>query len=119
LAKKNPYIFTIGFNAKDPEHVEVVKVLNNQGKGNIASLIVKAVLSYTDKTNISNFDLESIKPILQNMVDIKMEILIEELGNFRETSLTKPTQRYETKDAVSDDMKSSIMEDLNAFRRNK
>jgi hypothetical protein len=46
MTKKNPYLFTIGFNAKDPNHVQVANLLNEQGKGNIASFLVRAVLSY-------------------------------------------------------------------------
>lgn len=44
--KKNEFVFTIGFKKKDPEHVRVVKMLNEMGT--INQFIVDAVLCYVD-----------------------------------------------------------------------
>ena len=32
VGKKNPYVFTIGFDKKNPEHLEVVEILNGDGE---------------------------------------------------------------------------------------
>ena len=47
MGKKNPYVFTIGFDKKNPEHLEVVKLLNGTEKK--AALIAEAILQYTGK----------------------------------------------------------------------
>ena len=44
MGKKNPYVFTIGFDKKNPEHLEVVEILNGTEKK--AALIAEAVLQY-------------------------------------------------------------------------
>lgn len=48
MEKKNPYVTTIGFNRKDPSHVQVARILNEMGRGK-AQYIVNAVLSYQNK----------------------------------------------------------------------
>ena len=47
MGKKNPYVFTIGFDKKNPEHLEVVEILNGTEKK--AALIAEAILQYTGK----------------------------------------------------------------------
>ena len=47
VGKKNPYVFTIGFDRKNPEHLEVVEILNGTEKK--AALIAEAVLQYMGK----------------------------------------------------------------------
>ena len=47
VGKKNPYVFTIGFDKKNPEHLEVVEILNGTEKK--AALIAEAVLQYMVK----------------------------------------------------------------------
>ena len=42
MGKKNPYVFTIGFDKKNPEHLEVVEILNGTEKK--AALIAEAIL---------------------------------------------------------------------------
>lgn len=44
--KKNEFVFTIGFKKKDPEHIRVVKMLNEMDT--INQFIVDAVLCYVD-----------------------------------------------------------------------
>ncbi len=45
MGKKNPYVTTIGFNRRDPAHVEVAQFLNGMERGK-AQYIVDAVLAY-------------------------------------------------------------------------
>lgn len=45
MAKKNPYVTTIGFNREDSDHVYVAGLLNDMGRGK-AQYIVKAIMAY-------------------------------------------------------------------------
>ena len=45
MAKKNPYVMTIGFKKDDPDHLAVADFLNGIGHGK-AQYIVKAILAY-------------------------------------------------------------------------
>lgn len=45
MAKKNPYVTTIGFNKEDPDHVYVADFLNAMGRGK-GQYIVKAIMAY-------------------------------------------------------------------------
>lgn len=45
MAKKNPYVTTIGFNKEDPDHVYVTDFLNSMGRGK-GQYIVKAIMAY-------------------------------------------------------------------------
>ena len=47
MGKKNPYVFTIGFDRKNPEHQEVVEILNATDKK--AALIADVILQYTGR----------------------------------------------------------------------
>ena len=48
MAKKNPYVMTIGFNKDDPDHVSVADFLNSMRRGK-AQYIVKVVLAYRNR----------------------------------------------------------------------
>lgn len=45
MAKKNEFIFNIGFNRENPDHVKVAGLLNRLGHGK-AEYLAKAVLAY-------------------------------------------------------------------------
>lgn len=68
MAKKNPYVFTIGFNPKDPDHVRVADLLNEQGKGNIAAFLVRAVRAYEGYTKPS-FDPQAFEKMVKQIVE--------------------------------------------------
>lgn len=73
VGKKNPYVFTIGFDRKNPEHLEVVEILNGTEKK--AALIAEAVLQYMGKkpggeTGVSQ---ESIQAMVRLLVRQEME----------------------------------------------
>lgn len=48
MGKKNPFVFTIGFDKSDPDHVYVTELLNTTEKK--AKLIVAAILAYTGRS---------------------------------------------------------------------
>ena len=45
MAKKNEFIFNIGFNRENPDHVKVAGILNRLGHGK-AEYLARAVLAY-------------------------------------------------------------------------
>ena len=52
MAKKNPYVTTIGFNKEDPDHVYVADFLNSMGRGK-GQYIVKAIMAYQNPEGIT------------------------------------------------------------------
>ena len=78
MGKKNPYVFTIGFDKKNPEHLEVVEILNGTEKK--AALIAEAILQYTGMksggdTGVSQ---ESIQAMVRLLVRQEMERIADE-----------------------------------------
>ena len=78
MGKKNPYVFTIGFDKKSPEHLEVVEILNGTEKK--AALIAEAILQYTGKksggdTGVSQ---ENIQAMVRLLVRQEMERIADE-----------------------------------------
>ena len=73
VGKKNPYVFTIGFDKKNPEHLEVVEILNGTEKK--AALIAEAILQYTGKKSGENTGVsqESIQAMVRLLVRQEME----------------------------------------------
>ncbi len=60
MGKKNPFIFTIGFDKSDPDHVYVTELLNTTEKK--AKLIVAAILAYTERTDETGNGSISMEP---------------------------------------------------------
>ena len=48
MAKKNEFIFNIGFNRENPDHVKVAGILNRLGHGK-AEYLARAVLAYESR----------------------------------------------------------------------
>ena len=73
VEKKNPYVFTIGFDKKNPEHLEVVEILNGTEKK--AALIAEAILQYTGKKSGGDMGVsqESIQAMVRLLVRQEME----------------------------------------------
>ncbi len=74
--KKNPYSFTIGFNAKNTYHVEAVQILNRYGRGEKADYIARAILAYEGKCYEAN------SPVDKEMLRLLIRQIMEE--DFRE-----------------------------------
>lgn len=74
MAKKNPYVFTIGFDETDPTHVRAAEILNGTKKK--AQLIAAAILSYVDSVDsegIPDFHVESFQPLLEKLIQKELE----------------------------------------------
>lgn len=69
-AKKNPYFFTIGFNAKKAAHVQATQILNQYGRGEKADYIAKAILAYEGKSSeeLSSIDPEFLRYMIRQMM---------------------------------------------------
>ena len=85
MGKKNPYVFTIGFDKKNPEHLEVVEILNGTEKK--AALIAEAILQYTGKksggdTGVSQENIQAMVRLLvqQEMERITGEASVSDIG---------------------------------------
>ena len=57
MAKKNEFIFNIGFNRENPDHVKVAGILNRLGHGK-AEYLARAVLAYSEEIPASDSDHE-------------------------------------------------------------
>ena len=80
MAKKNPYVFTIGFDETDPVHVRAAEILNGTKKK--AQLIAAAILSYVDgvaSERIPDFHVESFQPLLEKLIQKLISVLIFKL----------------------------------------
>ena len=109
MGKKNPYVFTIGFDKKNPEHLEVVEILNGTEKK--AALIAEAILRYTGKksggdTGVSQ---ESIQAMVRLLVRQEMERIADEapVSDFGTSGSQQLQPEAEKKPA------EAVIEDLN------
>lgn len=87
MAKKNPYVTTIGFNKEDPDHVYVADFLNAMGRGK-GQYIVKAIMVYQNPGVVASghvvvpaVDYEEIKAFVLQV--------LEERGDVSKPSETK------------------------------
>ena len=90
MAKKNPYVFTIGFDETDPVHVRAAEILNGTKKK--AQLIAAAILSYVDgidSERILDFHVESLQPLLEKLIQKELE---KAMGGHLATSVGKEGQ---------------------------
>lgn len=80
MAKKNPYVMTIGFKKDDPEHISVAELLNGMGRGK-AQYIVKAILVYqnmqlqggTVSYGLPGIDYRSLKEMILQILEEREE----------------------------------------------
>lgn len=123
MAKKNPYVFTIGFDETDPVHVRAAEILNGTKKK--AQLIATAVLSYVDGTDsetIPEFHIESFQPFLEKLIQKELERVMnrhlaspaDEEGQSSESILDLSPEEKEMDESVT----KNIMEAMDTFRRN-
>ena len=94
MAKKNPYVTTIGFNKEDPDHVYVADFLNSMGRGK-GQYIVKAIMAYQNPEGISGghvvvpaVDYEKIKSFVLKIIEEKINVdtindIMKSLNMFR------------------------------------
>ena len=108
MGKKNPYVFTIGFDKKNPEHLEVVEILNGTEKK--AALIAEAILQYTWKksggdTGVSQESIQAMVRLLvrQEMERIAGEESVSDIGISTSLQL-QPEAEKKPAEAVIEDL---------------
>ena len=108
VGKKNPYVFTIGFDKKNPEHLEVVEILNGTEKK--AALIAEAILQYTGKksggdTGVSQESIQAMVRLLvrQEMERIAGEESVSDIGISTSLQL-QPEAEKKPAEAVIEDL---------------
>ena len=123
MAKKNPYVFTIGFDETDPAHVRVAEILNGTKKK--APLIATAILSYVDGVDsegIPDFHVESFQPLLEKLIQKELE---KAMGGCLTISAGKEDQSSDSvldlspeEKEMDESITQNIMEAMDTFRKN-
>lgn len=112
MGKKNPNVFTIGFNSSNPAHLKVVEILNKTEKK--AELIASAILAYTGELPEERLqDLDSLKPFLKQLIQTEIQKAMEDLKSSVQVSMEENDEPL----PISDDMVANITSALTSFRR--
>lgn len=125
VAKKNPYVFTIGFDETDPVHVRAAEILNGTKKK--AQLIATAILSYVDGADpekISDFHVEAFEPLLEKLIQKELKKVMrdqltssdDKMAQLSESvlDLSPEEKRIEMDESIT----QNIMDAMDVFRRN-
>ncbi len=123
MAKKNPYVFTIGFDETDPVHVRAAEILNGTKKK--AALIAAAILSYVDgmdSERVSEIHPEVIQSLLEKLIRRELEKVMSNQELSRVINKTEPEQvvslsESEDEPPLDEYMTQDIMSAMDAFRR--
>ena len=125
MAKKNPYVTTIGFNKEDPDHVYVADFLNSMGRGK-GQYIVKAIMAYQNPEGISNghvvvpaVDYEKIKSFVLKIIEERIRINAD--SGMKEIPRIEREVKEEQVDPgqpidLDEETINDIMQSLNMFR---
>ena len=123
MAKKNPYVFTIGFDETDPVHVRAAEILNGTKKK--AQLIAAAILSYVDGVDserIPDLHVESFQPLLEKLIQKELEKAIKD-RKFSQSTEEKDDEKVldlspeEDELPMDESMTQNIMNAMDVFRR--
>lgn len=122
MGKKNEFIFNIGFNQDNPEHVKVARILNRLGHGK-ASYITKAVVYYEEHGKTVSggalpIDYNSLEQMVRRILDEQRE---KDRGG-RATSNRIEDSRNELPISsgveIKEDDMAGILQVLDGFRSN-
>lgn len=120
MAKKNPYVFTIGFDETYPSHVRAAEILNGTRKK--AQLIAAAILSYVDGIDSDELHLETLQPFVERLIQKEMEKAMKD-KEFSQSVRKKDSEKVlnlspdENELTMDDDMTQNIMNAMDIFRR--
>lgn len=123
MAKKKPYVFTIGFDETNLSHVRAAEILNGTKKK--ASLIAAAVLSYVDGTaseKISELSQEALQPFLETLIRKELENIMGEQKS-HENRMNDSREVFdislEDEDVpIDENITQNIVDAIEAFRKN-
>lgn len=123
MAKKNPYVFTIGFDETDPSHVRAAEILNGTKKK--AQLIAVAILSYVDgidSEKVPELHLETLQPFVERLIQKEIEKAMKD-KEFSQSVGKKDSEKVlnlsseENELTMDKDMSQNIMNAMDIFRR--
>ena len=120
MAKKNPYVFTIGFDETDPSHVRAAEILNGTKKK--AQLIAAAILGYVDGIDSDELHLETLQPFVERLIQKEMEKAMKD-KEFSQSMEVKDPEKVlnlspdENGLTMDDDMTQNIKNAMDIFRR--
>lgn len=119
MAKKNPYVMTIGFKKDDPDHLAVADFLNGIGHGK-AQYIVKAILAYQSLLQSGEVPVRgSVNIDYQVVKNMVLQVLSECGENIQmPNTITEETgtDKAEALEELDDKMLSGIIESLSMFQ---
>lgn len=126
MAKKNPYVTTIGFNKEDPDHVYVADFLNSMGRGK-GQYIVKAIMAYQNPEGASAgqvvvqaVDYEKIRAFVVQVMEEKAKMSVNSKVEERpKRRLEKVREEYFEKVELQDldeTAMNDILASLSVFR---
>ena len=120
MAKKNPYVFTIGFDETDPAHVRAAEILNGTKKK--AQLIATAILSYVDGVDSERsavYYVESLQPLLEKLIQKELEKVMNGHSTTKERQSIDSVLDLSPEEKVMDEsITRNIMDAMDTFRRN-
>ena len=122
MAKKNPYVFTIGFDETNSSHVRAAEILNGTKKK--AQLIAGAILSYVDGVNVertTDFSLEVLQPFVEQLVQKELEKVMKsrEYSQSTEDKVAEKVLDLSPKEnelPMDESMTQNIMNEMDVFR---
>lgn len=122
LGKKNPYVFTIGFDSKNPNHVKVAKLLNDMRRGK-AQFIVDSIMRQTQDipTSVSaGLDMAAIERLIKESVAMEVDRAVKEGMVLQQVKESETIDLSETaKVEVAQATLLNVKNSLNAFRCKK
>lgn len=123
MAKKKPYVFTIGFDETNLSHVRAAEILNGTKKK--ASLIAAAVLSYVDGTaseKISELSQEALQPFLETLIRKELENIMGEQksheGRMNDSREVFDISLEDEDVPIDENITQNIVDAIEAFRKN-
>lgn len=120
MAKKNPFIFTIGFNKSNPVHVKAVDILNRTKDK--SQLIATALLYYLEDTEPNGWqslDAGNLQPIISELVQREVKKAMENYQTVSdaEESTSIIMDKTETSLSLDPELAQNAKNALKAFRR--
>ena len=125
MAKKNPYVFTIGFDETDPAHVRAAEILNGTKKK--AQLIAAAILSYVDggdSEGIPDFHVEALEPLLEKLIQKELKKVMRDQLTSSDDKMAQLSESVldlspeEKQIEMDESITQNIMDAMDVFRRN-
>lgn len=111
MAKKNEFVFNIGFNKENPDHKETVDILNRMGRIK-ADYIAQAVIFF--EKHGKKRDIESAFIDLNNLEEMVKSIIRREENKYLTGNIK---EKNSMEDSLSKEEKNNISEILKGFRK--